>query len=79
MSNTSEQTFNIDQFLENAMALPPKEPSEEEFVSLCQRFQCDYSTLPNLLQITQPMTVVGSVHAQLDDIHEMFDVCGAVP
>jgi diadenosine tetraphosphatase ApaH/serine/threonine PP2A family protein phosphatase len=25
------------------------------------------------------MTIVGSVHAQLDDIHEIFDVCGAAP
>lgn len=75
----AESTFNVNQFLQNAMALPPIEPNEEEFVQLCQQFQRNYSTLPNLLQITQPMTVVGSIHAQLDDIHEMFDVCGAVP
>jgi diadenosine tetraphosphatase ApaH/serine/threonine PP2A family protein phosphatase len=79
MSSTAEQSININEFLKNAMALPPIEPKEEEFVQLCQQFQRNYSTLPNLLQITQPMTVVGSVHAQLDDIHGMFDVCGAVP
>ena len=78
-AQTTDQSFNINQYLQNAMALPPIEPKEEEFVLLCQQFQRSYSTLPNLLQITQPMTVVGSVHAQLDDIHEMFDVCGAVP
>lgn len=74
-----EQQFNLNDFALRAMDLPPKEPSEDEFVQLCQQFQRYYSTLPNLLSITQPMTIVGSVHAQLDDIHELFDVCGKVP
>ncbi|OHT02684.1 Ser/Thr protein phosphatase [Tritrichomonas foetus] len=73
------ETFNVTDFLNNALKLPPPEPTEDEFVLLCQNFQRKYSTLPNLLSITQPMTVVGGVHAQLDDIHELFDVCGAVP
>ncbi|KAK8888711.1 hypothetical protein M9Y10_033445 [Tritrichomonas musculus] len=54
-------------------------PTENQFVDLCKLFQREYSSLPNLLDITQPMTIVGSVHAQLDDIHELFDVCGEVP
>jgi diadenosine tetraphosphatase ApaH/serine/threonine PP2A family protein phosphatase len=72
-------SFNTTAFLANAMALPPVEPNEDEFVLLCQQFQTRYSALPNLLVINQPMTIVGSVHAQLDDIHELFDVCGVVP
>lgn len=76
---TSDTNFDINVVLENAMKKNPEEPSEDDFVRLCQHFQRYYSTLPNLLSITQPMTVVGSTHAQLDDIHELFDVCGAVP
>ncbi|KAH0796050.1 Serine/threonine-protein phosphatase PP2A-like PPG1 [Histomonas meleagridis] len=76
---TTEANFDINQFLNDAMKPHPVEPNEDEFVRLCQQFQRHYSTLPNLLSITQPMTIVGSVHAQLDDIHELFDVCGAVP
>lgn len=76
---SSEVTFNVNEFLSKAMERQPCQPSEDEFVLLCQQFQRKYSTLPNLLSITQPMTIVGSIHAQLDDIHELFDVCGAVP
>ena len=69
----------LDEFVTQALSMPPQLPSEEDFIHLCQTFQRTYSLLPNLLVITQPMTIVGSVHAQLDDIHELFDVCGPVP
>lgn len=69
----------IEEMITNLMSNSPKDPTEDQFVTLCQNFQRVYSTLPNLLDIEQPMTVVGSVHAQLDDIHELFDVCGQVP
>jgi len=80
MTNSApDVSIQLDEFLKNSMELPPIEPKEEEFIQLVQMFQRHYSTLPNLLLVSQPMTVVGSIHAQLDDIHEMFDVCGAVP
>jgi hypothetical protein len=78
-SQGSEPQFVIDTFLKNALLPVPQQPSEDDFVALCQDFQRKYSNLPNLLSITQPLTVVGAVHAQLDDIHELFDVCGEVP
>jgi diadenosine tetraphosphatase ApaH/serine/threonine PP2A family protein phosphatase len=68
-----------DSYLEDATKLPPVEPKEDDFVALCQQFQLKYQSLPNLLSLSQPMTIVGAVHAQLDDIHELFDVCGTVP
>ena len=79
---STDVSFNTIEFIKDTLSpecKEPKEPKEEEFIQLCQKFQRQYSTLPNLLQIAQPMSVVGSVHAHLDDIKEMFDVCGAVP
>jgi diadenosine tetraphosphatase ApaH/serine/threonine PP2A family protein phosphatase len=73
------EAVDVNALLANAMQIPPIEPDEEHFVGLCQAFQAKYSAHPNLLTITQPLTFVGSVHAQLDDIHELFDVCGPVP
>jgi hypothetical protein len=70
---------DVNTFNANAMQRPPVEPDEGEFVLLCQQFQGKYSLFSNLLRINQAMTVVGSVHAQLDDIHELFDVCGVAP
>lgn len=76
---TADKTFDVNEFLAKAMARPPQEPTEDDFVQLCRQFQGKYSTHPNLLEIKQPVTIVGSTHAQLDDIHELFDVCGEVP
>ena len=79
MATPAEPVFNLNDAFEKANSMPPVEPSEDDFVLLCQQVQNTFSTLPNLLQITQPLTIVGSTHAQLDDIHELFDVCGPVP
>lgn len=76
---TTDKPLDINEFLAKAMKCPPEEPNEDDFVRLCQRFQHEYSVLLNVLKINQPVTIVGSTHAQLDDIHELFDVCGEVP
>lgn len=72
-------TLNLEEYLANINASPPEEPTEEKFIALCQAFQTKYSAHPNLLEITQLVTIVGSVHAQFDDVQEMFDICGHPP
>lgn len=75
----SETPFDLDGFLAQIMEPEPVIPTEEVFIQLCTVFQQACSMLPNLLVIHQPVTVVGAVHAQLDDIRELFDICGEVP
>ncbi|KAK8894542.1 hypothetical protein M9Y10_022976 [Tritrichomonas musculus] len=75
MTNSQYVNDNLKRINSN----PPEEPTEEAFIALCQAFQKRYSTLSNLLEIKQLVTIVGSVHAQFDDILEMFDVCGHTP
>lgn len=79
MGTNPEAAFDVDRYLDRVMVPEPLDFPEEDFVQLCAQFQKVYSALPNLLKINQPTTVVGSVHAQLDDIRELFDVCGEVP
>lgn len=69
----------IDKFINEALTQKPVEPTEQEFISLCKCFQAQYSQLPNLITISQLITVVGSIHGQFDDLLEIFDIYGKPP
>lgn len=75
----SAEGFDLDRSLEGAKQLPPVIPTEAEFIKLCEVSRRQFATFPNILRISQPVSVAGSCHAQLEDIHEIFQICGEVP
>lgn len=73
------EDFDIDACLQDAMKVPPPMPDVNELVTLCRIAKEKFEWLPNVLRINHPVTIVGSIHAQLGDIHDIFDVCGKPP
>ncbi|KAL0246727.1 hypothetical protein GEMRC1_007938 [Eukaryota sp. GEM-RC1] len=54
-------------------------PSESQLILLCERAKELLSSLPNVLSLPSPITVVGDIHGQYYDLIEMFSITGESP
>ncbi|KAL0246626.1 hypothetical protein GEMRC1_007837 [Eukaryota sp. GEM-RC1] len=54
-------------------------PPESQLIQLCQQAKELLSSLPNVISLPSPLTVVGDIHGQFYDLIEMFSITGDTP
>ena len=53
--------------------------TEKNVKSLCEKAKEILRDEPNIVAISPPVTICGDIHGQLDDLLELFRVCGNAP
>lgn len=54
-------------------------PCVSDILDICNQVIKDLTSVPNVLELQEPITLVGDIHGQFYDLLEVFDVGGKVP
>ena len=54
-------------------------PTEIEIENVCRQGQKIFEKDQTLIYVKTPVTVVGDIHGQFQDLLEVFRICGGVP
>lgn len=73
---TSDLDYCLEQLLHHK---PPKLLPPDTVQQLCHTFKTQLLSVPNIIPIQSPITVVGDIHGQFHDLLEIFQIGGAPP
>lgn len=73
---TNDIDYCLEQLLEHK---PPKLLPPDTIQQLCHTLKTQLLTVPNIMPIQSPITVVGDIHGQYHDLLEIFQIGGSPP
>lgn len=72
----SDLDYCLEQLLEHK---PPKILPPDTIQQLCHTLKTELLSVPNIISINSPISVVGDIHGQFHDLLEIFQIGGAPP
>lgn len=73
---TLDLDYCLEQLLEHK---PPRILPEDTIQQLCHQLKTQLLSVPNIMTLQSPCTVVGDIHGQFHDLLEIFQIGGAPP
>lgn len=73
---TLDLDYCLEQLLEHK---PPRILPEETIQQLCHQLKTELLSVPNIMTLQSPCTLVGDIHGQYHDLLEIFQIGGAPP
>lgn len=74
--STSDLDYCLEQLLHHK---PPKILPPETLQQLCHSLKTQLLTVPNIMPLQSPISIVGDIHGQYHDLLEIFEIGGSPP